>query len=35
MDSLATNLSQNVDLVVRDSPKNWKQGIAITYENLL
>ena len=29
MDSLATNLSQNVDLVVCDSSKNKKQGIAL------
>ena len=29
MDSLATNSFQNVDLVVRDSSKNEKQGIAL------
>ena len=29
MDSPAANLSQNVDVVVRDSPKSGKQSIAL------
>ena len=36
MDSLAANLSQNSDLVERDSPKKWKaEHSSIAYESLL
>ena len=36
MDSLAANLSQNLDLVERDSPKKQKvEHSSITYESLL
>ena len=36
MDSLAANLSKNLDLVERDSPKKRKaEHSSITYESLL